>query len=143
MKKLIAIFALAVISTSAFAGGGYNGWNGNGYRGGYYGYRGGCYNCGWAALGGFAVGALVGSAVAAPYAYATPAPYYYAPQPVYVSPPPVVYQSQTVVNIPAPTNELQARLANAYAAYANGSLTYQEYMQLRSNIIANYSQTPR
>lgn len=135
MKKLFAIAILCLFSATAIAGGN-RGWN-NGWRGGWNnGHGGGCYNCGWAAIGGIVAGVAIGSAISSPPVWA--GPQVVVPQPIVVGPP-VIYQSQTIVNIPQPRNELDLRLAQAYQSYANGSLTYQEYMSLRASIIENFS----
>lgn len=88
MKKLLAALALIFVSTSALS------WN-NGYRYGYYGYRGPVYinngyNNNWVvpAVAGVAVGAL------AARAYYAPPAVYYTPAPVYYAPPPAVYVQQ-------------------------------------------------
>ena len=93
MKKIIAI-VLMTVSASAFA------WN-NGYRGGYYGYRGPVYynnygyNNNWVApaLAGAVVGGLVARS-------------YYAPPPVVYAQPQVIYTQPSVTYVqqssPAP-----------------------------------------
>ena len=87
MKKILAII-LMTASVSAFA------WN-NGYRGGYYGYRGPVYvnnygyNNNWVAPA--LAGVVVGAALSRPY-YTHPPTVVYQ-QPVYVQPP-VTYVQQ-------------------------------------------------
>ncbi len=154
MKKLLAAFALAVVSATALAGGG---WNGHGYRGNG-GYGSGYYNNGWAAFGGLAAGIVVGSALAAPYynrgyypgyyggytnyGYSTPIPYYPAPAVVYQSAP-----QQVIVQQPAPQviverpqrSELQGKLDELRALYDRKELSYAEYYRLRAETLNNYT----
>lgn len=128
MKLLTAFVVALILSTSAFAGGGYRGggvyhgpnggtvaWRGGGYYGGhgggYYGghggywrggyYGGSYYGAGWYPWAWAAAGAVVGAAIAYPY-YSTPQVIVeQQPQVTYIQQQPqVVYQQALVSSAP-------------------------------------------
>lgn len=77
MKKLLLVSLLATLGVA------------NAHEGfHHYGYRGGCFGCGWVAP------AIVGGVIG--YELSRPQPVYVEPQPVYVQPPVSVVQQPPV-----------------------------------------------
>ncbi len=165
MKKLLAALAIAIVSASAVAGGGWNGnhggggwnngWHGNGgwngNRGWNNGWRGnGCWNCGWgwnngwAVAGSVAAGVAIGAAIASPPVWASPQPVFVSPQPqviVQQQPAPIFIQQPApqVIVLPPQQSDLSVRLAEIRTMYDNKQLSYPEYYALRAEILRNFS----
>lgn len=164
MKKLLAALALAIMSATAVAGGGWNGnhgsgwnnggwnsgWNNGGWNRGWQG-GGGCFNCwnrgwgwnnGWAVAGGVVVGAAIGAAIAQPGQW-VPQPVFVQPQPQVIiqQPQPVFIQQQApqvVIEQPR-RSELQFRLDELRAMYDRKELSYPEYYRLRAEMLTNFT----